>query len=590
METSQGLSSLEFLRKFHLSTLCLGDYVTIGSNQPTNYPFWNEKTVINARKFVRFLEDLGFGQYQASPGRTSGKDFIRRVDNVIQLHSPMSMRRVVSEHIENDDDLDPDSKDNVLDKLARKTASQLTTICNDLTVWSQQGYDGTKTLKIMSDTATQCFIPFENGVVVISKDVKDAPTHIPHAQLHSYEVLGDNCVWETSIRKHKITPTSPDGTGIRYTDKGLFAEFAKFALRSDVDPDIDAHKPYQYKHLDHRLVDFANNKYRQTWDAFTTAYGYLIHNYNPSDGLKMVVFVDMDSSDKKAEGRNGKSLTMKTLERFKQTAFIDGKLFRKSLNESSRFNFSNVTVDTRLVIINDLNPDLDMTQLFSHIADDFTIEDKGKSKIIIPQDKKPKMCCNTNYVITGSGPSYDGRQHIVEFGNYWNKCEKLGIKPKDILGKKLCDEDFTQEDWDEFYQFGFYCVWKYLNNGLMEAENSDYKRKNLIQTVEGEQGTGELTEWLEEWCKTTRKDWDYHINGISEADLLQAFRDDRPDLTNEWDASNFFSAVFDFATTADGYDYNPHKASAGNTKTKRRWRQGSSGQQENWVKITHRDD
>ena len=59
METSQDLSSLEFLRKFYLSTLCLGDYVTIGSNQPTNYPFWNEKTTINARKFVRFLEDLG---------------------------------------------------------------------------------------------------------------------------------------------------------------------------------------------------------------------------------------------------------------------------------------------------------------------------------------------------------------------------------------------------------------------------------------------------------------------------------------------------------------------------------------------------
>ena len=169
METSQGLSSLEFLRKIHLSTLCLGDYVTIGSKQPTNYPFWNEKTAINARKFVRFLEDLGFGQYQASPGRTANKDLIRRLNNVIQIHDPMSMRRVVSEYIENDDDLDPDTKDNVLDKIARKTKSSLETNCNDLTVWSQQGYDGTKTLKIMSDTATQCFIPFENGVVVISK-------------------------------------------------------------------------------------------------------------------------------------------------------------------------------------------------------------------------------------------------------------------------------------------------------------------------------------------------------------------------------------------------------------------------------------
>jgi hypothetical protein len=114
MEISQDLSSLEFLRKFQSSTLCLGDYVTIGNNQPTNYPFWNEKTVINARKFVRFLEDLGFGQYQASPGRTASKSLIRRVDNVIQIHDPMSARRVVSQHIENDNNLDPDTKDDVV--------------------------------------------------------------------------------------------------------------------------------------------------------------------------------------------------------------------------------------------------------------------------------------------------------------------------------------------------------------------------------------------------------------------------------------------------------------------------------------------
>ena len=93
----------------------------------------------------------------------------------------MSARRVVSQHIENDSNLDPDTKDDVLDKIGRMTASTILTYAGDLTVWSQQGYEGTNTLKIMTDTATQCFLPFENGVIVVSKDEKGKATRMGRA-------------------------------------------------------------------------------------------------------------------------------------------------------------------------------------------------------------------------------------------------------------------------------------------------------------------------------------------------------------------------------------------------------------------------
>lgn len=536
------------------------------------YPFWSkDKHAINSRQLVKFLQTEGFGQFQTSNGRTSGKTIFRRQNNILQVHNAESVRRVLTSIIDKDQDMTEDQKDGILDKIIRMAPSTLNNYLTDLPVWSIQEYEGTIKLDVFMDNAKECYLPFMNGVIVITKDAID---------LKEYSVLESGCIWETSRIQHHIklfeNNTAPEKI------KNTFRDFVHFALKMDVEPHLDDLENAYDAGTD-------NTRYAEAKRAFETGYGYLIHNYNPPDEMKMIVFADIESSATRAEGRNGKSLTMSTLKYYKNTEFIDGKSFRKSMNESSRFNFSNVKIDTRLVVINDLNPDLDLTQLFSQISDDFTIEGKGTNKIIIPRERKPKMCCNTNYVLSGNGASYDGRQHIVDFGNYFNRCAKRKIQPKDILGQ-LVGDDFTEDDWDAFYAYGFYCVQQYLRYGLHKSENSSYERKHLIQTVEGEAGTGELVDWLENWCQTTRVDNNFHIDGISEEELYRSFITDNPELASTWTKGNFNSAVFDFATNADGYDYNPHNASKGNTKSKRKWRKGPQGAQVYYVKITHASD
>ena len=111
---------------------------------------------------------------------------------------------------------------------------------------------------------------------------------------------------------------------------------------------------------------------------------------------------------------------MEQIKNYRNYAYINGKQFKKSLNDSSRFNFSNVKIDTGFIFIDDLNPDFDLRTMFSDITGDLTVEGKGINKIIIPKDRKPKMGITTNYVIIGVGNSFERRQHIVEFGNFWN--------------------------------------------------------------------------------------------------------------------------------------------------------------------------
>jgi hypothetical protein len=539
----------------------------------TSYPFWSVNNfAISTPKLTRYLGSIGFGRYQTTKGASASWLTFRNQGNLLEIHDANSVKRVLTKTIEVDKDLDETEKETLMDKIIRITPSTFSNFLSHLPAWSTEGFEGTSELKVFKDTHNACHIPFKNGIVRVTADA---------IELLPYEILEDGCIWSSSRLDHSISlfPGNivPDGI------PQVFRDFVHFALKTDQSPNVNDLKEKYTAGTD-------SKKFKDTKRAFETAYGYLIHDFNPVDDMKMVVFADIESSATRAEGRNGKSLTMKTLEWYKKSTFIDGKMFRKSINESARFNFSSVSVDSRLVIINDLNPDLDLTQLFSQISDDFTIEGKGTNKIVIPFDKKPKMCCNTNYVLSGSGASYAGRQHIVEFGNYFNRCERLNIKPKDILGKKIGGADFTEADWNAFYSYGFHCVQLYLKEGLFKTQNSSYELKNLVRTIEGENGTGELTEWVMNWCLSTRKANDHHIDGISEEELYSSFITDNPELAITWSKKNFCSAVFTFATTVEGYDCNPQNSSKGNTKSARKWRKGPQGAQEYFLRITHVSD
>ena len=98
---------------------------------------------------------------------------------------------------------------------------------------------------------------------------------------------------------------------------------------------------------------------------------------------------------------------MEQIKNYRNSPYINGKQFKKSLNNSSLFNFSNVKIDRDFILINDLNPGFDLRTSFSDITSDITsdltVEGKGINKIIIPKDRKPKMGITTNYVITDVG-------------------------------------------------------------------------------------------------------------------------------------------------------------------------------------------
>ena len=62
------------------------------------------------------------------------------------------------------------------------------------------------------------------------------------------------------------------------------------------------------------------------------------------------------------------------------------------------------------------------------------------------------------------------------------------------LGTMLFD-NFSQDDWDDFYNFGFECVQTYLKLYRSNSRTSEYFLKSLKLKVEGVEGD---CHWLDE--------------------------------------------------------------------------------------------
>jgi len=542
--------------------------------------FWKQSksaVTINDYLLRKFLLDVGFGQFQVNDKRTSDKSFFKDDNGILKVYDEVSIKSWIRNYFENtaDDEFKNGNvfghigsdefqcgKDDMLSKFQSYSTSKLkSSILKDLEIYSEKGFPDTKKLRLFNDKRNVAHIIFKNGVVRITKDsIKMLPMS---------ELKGKGSIWESSIIDKDI----------KYDDsKGLFEKFCENAMK--------------YKNPDKNHDDWRKNYdlRKDHYLGMRTGYGFMIHTHNTPDVSKCVYHIDADAEPDKPNGGNGKSLVMKSVKHYKPLVEVAGDRFRQNMEEGGRFQFSNVDVDTKFVCIDDVIPTFKFQTLFSFITGEMEIERKGKDIMMIPADRKPKFGVTTNYVVPGVGTSHRRRQHVVEFGNYWNFMNEIGesVSDKRHIGKDLLEEwTMTKKDWNQFYSYGFRCVQEYFQKGLVESPNNTYAKKLLNLTIEGVGGSGEVTRWMEDWCKKERLEKNYHFDGISELKLYKKFISENNELDPAiWDVKKFRESFWTFIDMKPEYDYNPDNAKKGRTLTDRRWLKGSAGSQERWYKIT----
>ena len=508
-----------------------------------------------------YLEREGFGQFMTTNDRTTKRFFFHNDENVLRIFSADNIRDYVIKNIETFLEGDDRSQAVLLiDLMSRFSSAALESqVLVSIQCFGELDNNDSKKMELASDDPNTCFIRFLNGVVVINKD---------DISLISYSHLGDQgAVWENSIIRKNI---EIDET------QGLYEKFCQNAMRirdtKVMSSDGDWTREYPI-----------SNTVEKNFESLRSSIGYLLHADNTIQ--KAVVYIDRNSTITKEEGGNGKTVVMKSIQCFRDRMSVNGKQFYKGTG-GDRFAFSGVTPSTGLIHIDDIDKNFDFKSLFAFLTGDLEVEGKGTNKVIITEDRKPKFGITTNYVLQGGGQSHARRQHIVEFGDFWNRCNKEGEAPwnPEHLGKRLFN-DFSQDDWNQFYTFGFNCIQLFLREGLVNGAMGSYEEKQLATSVASEP---EVQEWIRNYVMEQRVQLNHHVNnGVADYALHLIFTNDiDPTIAKYWGKTRLMKALYEYVSKLDGYHWNPHKANRGNTMSNRRFLvKEEDGVQKSYIKI-----
>lgn len=505
--------------------------------------FINDKGKVDPYNLRIFLEAHGFCLFQSSGDRRVNKELIFNDNGVLKSYNSTELRRWITTALECiEDDVD----DLIRIWIKYPDTSLRTSVIDHMTVYSDVEYPDTETLNTFKDTQKECHLKFRNEVVKITKD---------GSSIMSYEEL-DGAIWESAIipRDYSDSGSSEDNLFKTFIEKSVLV------------------KDHSIETTDWREQFQPSKESEDTLLSLKTGLGYLMHGFkNPKDAVA-VLLMDRNASPGSANGGNGKSLILSSLQHLVKTATQSGKSFRTDPNGGGRFQYTNVDYDTKLININDLRPDFKLESLYNMITDDMEVERKGKDKFVIPSDKSPKVCASTNYIPLLDGRSDERRQHLVEIGDYWGTALDNDSDIETELGKLLFKNDFTQSEWNNFYTFMIECVSSYLKHGLVKTTSTSYERNSLVMKIEGHDGDGEIVNWMDKWISLNLG------NEITEVTLFNDFRKDFP-FINDWDEKRLHKGINTYAMSHKDYDYNSHLKKNGDTMTQRRWRTSASNGQ-----------
>lgn len=188
----------------------------------------------------------------------------------------------------------------------------------------------------------------------------------------------------------------------------------------------------------------------------------MLHNFKDPVIPKAVVFMDASLS-KDTKGRTGKGIVKTGISKIRKLLTEDGKQF----DLRSRFAFSQVDVDTNIMFIDDVHARFDFERLFSVLTEGFTVERKHKDKFHMDYEDSPKILITTNYAISGSGDSFEGRIFEYEFSNYFS----YGYTPLEKFGHRLFDQ-WDNEQWNLFHNFMLGCTQAYCERDWSKLHTS----------------------------------------------------------------------------------------------------------------------
>ncbi len=375
----------------------------------------NEYKGVSHRLFIDALNEGGYWQYRG----VSNNIYVSLVDGILQPVGPVEMKEYILKEVKSYKRF-KDKKEEVLE-LIHKNASKL---------FGQQHLEMLPVLEpnLLKDTKDTSYICFKNGIVKITAN---------SITTESYSSCKSQ-IWKSQIINRDFHLLDPSGE-----DKPC--DFEKF------------------------LQNVCNNDVGRL-NSLKSIIGYLLHGYKHPGRPHAVILLDerIPSQEHMPNGRTGKGLIVQSISKLRKAITEDGKRF----NVKRTFSLQSVTLDTKLLVFDDVGVDFNIEEMFSMISEGVSIEKKYMSEDKIPYEDSPKIIFTSNYILSGQGSSHEARRIEFELSSHYNEKHK----PEDDFGHLFFD-DWDKDQWNQFDNLMLSCVQLYLKKGIIKPEviNKDFR-------------------------------------------------------------------------------------------------------------------
>lgn len=378
------------------------------------------KISIHLTKFVRFIMDnLNIYRYKIAGAETIFR-YVRITDNIIEEVKITDIKDGISEYIKSLEYVfDNIYRDDLMETIQRQA--------NNLFSNAQMEFLDYTDVKILKSSKEVAYYPFKNCIAKISAE-NEIET-IPFKELKGF------VIWKSSIIQHSF---SVDNDYLDFS-------FNKFFLKINSDNE--------------KKINFAQS-----------LVGYMLHDYKDAMRPYATIFGE-SSSSAKVGGGTGKGLLAKAIGKLVKTITIDGKGFKAD----KPFAFQRITLDCKIILLQDTDKGFNFESLFSKLTDGLTVERKNRDELFLDFDDSPKILITTNYNIDNESQAASRRQMLMEFSEFFSDKNT----PANYLGEHLF-LSWNKDQWNKFYTLMLNCVVIYLKNGITKLDESSTSKEKRI--------------------------------------------------------------------------------------------------------------
>jgi len=298
-----------------------------------------------------------------------------------------------------------------------------------------------KQINFVKDTKEVSYDFFRNGFTITSKQGTELK---PYTELKNY-------IWESQIKQFDISIIE----NTELINSFVFNKFLQNVCTSKAGAEL--------------------NFDSQRYESLNCCIGYLLHTYKNTANRKAIVLSEASILEN-PNGQTGKGLIMRGLSKIRKVSTIDGKNFKSD----SSFKFQNLTLDTQIVFIDDVQKNFDFEYMFSDITEGLTFEKKNQNSFHFDITDTPNIAISTNYGLQGVGGSHEARKFELELTTYYSK----NFTPYNEFGAYFF-EDWSNEQWNIFYNLMLSKIQIYFNNNcnIPNYKSATINNKKLLSAT-----------------------------------------------------------------------------------------------------------